>query len=220
MQTLPDGSFSYLGQKFPSNNNGKTKIGRLFRASVIHLTTHTLAPFKKEKIAPKQEDSIVEAYAKTIVNDVYINAYIQAWYPDRFFDIAYANTLAFQKIKSSERIFTTSTKLMSALLTKLNMGLIKNSPGVEEEKTLDQVFNSLMTLKETFLGSIAGEKINLDELFDEKVKEIKCLLEPFGPFLEAPSLRHTESTGAAAFTAKRNQSKMILKACLYSHSWL
>ena len=84
---------------------------------------------------------------------------------------------------------------MAALLTKFNVGLVKNSPGVEEEKAVDLIFNDLMALKETFLASIAGEQINVDELFDAKVKEIKGLLEPFGPFLEAPSLRHTESTG-------------------------
>ncbi len=42
---------------------------------------------------------------------------------------------------------------------------------------------------------MAGEQINLEELFDEKVKSIKGLLEPFGPFLESPSFRHTESNG-------------------------
>ena len=40
-----------------------------------------------------------------------------------------------------------------------------------------------------------AKKLKLDEVFDEKVKLIKDLLEPFGPFLEAPSLRHTESIG-------------------------
>ena len=104
----------------------------------MHLTTHTLAPFSKDRIVPNEKDSIVEAFAKSLVNDIYINAYIQAWYPDRFFDIAYANALAYQKIKSSERIFTPSTKLMSALLTQLNMGSIKNSPGNEEEKAVNQ----------------------------------------------------------------------------------
>ena len=192
---LEDGNISFLGYKFPGTNAGKSKIGRLFRASVMHLTVHTLAPFAKEKIVPHEKDSIVEAYAKSLINDTYSNAYIQAWYPDRFFDLAYANALAYQKIKSSERIFTSSTKLMAALLTKLNVGLIKNSPGVEEEKTVDLLFNDLMALKETFLASIGGEQIKLDELFDEKVKFIKGLLEPFGPFLEAPSLRHTESLG-------------------------
>ena len=142
VQTLRDGSFSFLGNRFSANNEGKSRIGRLFRASVLHLTTHTLAPFAKEKIAPKKSDSITEAFAKALINDVYTYAYLQAWYPDRFFDISYANAFAYQKIKASERIFTASTKLMSALLTKLNVGLVKNSPGLEEEKAVD---NYLMT---------------------------------------------------------------------------
>jgi hypothetical protein len=177
---------------------GKTKIGRLFRASVIHLTTHTLAPFSREKISPKESDSIVEAFAKTLINDTYINSYIQAWTPDRFVDLAYANALAYQKIKPSERIFTSSTKLMAALLTKLNIGLIKNSPGTEEEKKVNQLFNDLKSLKETFLVSMCDEQIKVDELFDDEVENIKELLEPFGPFLEAPSLRHTESIGSCS----------------------
>jgi hypothetical protein len=195
VQRLEDGNFSFLGYTFDASNTGKTKMGRLFRASVLHLTAHTLAPFSKEKIAPNSSDPVVEAFSKSLINDTYVNAYMQALYPDRLFDVAYANAFAYQRIKSSERIFTTSTKLMTALLTKLHMGLIKNSPGVEEEKVVDQLFNDLMALKETFLASIAGGQANLEGLFDEKVKSIKCLIEPFGPFLEAPSLRHTESNG-------------------------
>ncbi|HTY75869.1 MAG TPA: VWA domain-containing protein [Candidatus Nanoarchaeia archaeon] len=206
VQTLGDGSFSYLGHIFPPNNIGKTRIGRLFRASVLHLTTHTLAPFTKDRIAPKKSDAIVETFAKALINDVYVNAYIQAWYPDRFFDLAYANTLAFQKIKSSERIFTSSTKLMAALLTKLNVGLVKNSLGMEEDKTVTQLCAYLGDLKEIFLSSIAGDLIKLDELFDEKLKGIKLLLDPFGPFLEAPSLRHTESTGQCSIYSETTLS--------------
>ena len=206
VRMLEDGNVSFLGHKFAANNEGKSKIGRLFRASVLHLTTHTLAPFQKEKIVPKESDAIVEAFAKSLINDTYLNAYIQAWYPDRFFDIAYANALAYQKIKSSERIFTTSTKLMAALLTKLNTGLIKNSPGAEEEQIVNQLFNDLTALKKTFLASMADEQIKLEELFDEKVKGIKRLLEPFGPFLEAPSLRHTESNGRCSIYSEAETS--------------
>ena len=216
IQTLNDGAFSYLGQKFPATSAGKSKIGRLFRASVLHLTTHTLSPFSKEKITPNPKDSIVEAFAKALVNDAYVNAYLQAWYPDRFFDLAYANALAYRKIKPSDRIFNPSTKVMSALLTKLNNGLIKNSPGVEEEKAVEQIFSDLAALKETFLASIAGEQIDLEKLFDEKVKTVKLLLEPFGPFLEAPSLRHTESLGQCSIYSELNREKMILKAPLFS----
>ena len=194
VQKLDDSNFSFLGYTFPNNNSGKTKIGRLFRAAVLHLTTHTLAPFSKEKIIPNS-DSLAESFAKALVNDTYLTAYIQAWYPDRFFDIAYANALAYQKIKASTRIFTTSTKVMTSLLTKLNVGMAKEPIGSEEDKTVDEISNDLTALKDVFLGSIAGEQVDFDAVFDEKVKKIKGLLEPFGPFLEAPSLRHTESTG-------------------------
>jgi len=60
---------------------------------------------------------------------------------------------------------------------------------------VNKIFDDLNALKEKFLGSIAGEKLDLESLFDEKVKSIKGLLEPFGPFLEVPSLRHAESNG-------------------------
>ena len=195
VKKLESGKFSYFGYSFDDSNAGKVKIGRLFRATVIHLTTHTLAPFSKERIVPGRSDSIVEAFTKSLINDTYLTSYISAWYPDRFLDIAYANAFAYQKMKSPSRIFTSSTRLMSALLTKISLGITKDSPGIEEEKTVEQIFNDLAALKDKFLGAIAGEQINYDELFDEKLKSIKNLLEPFGPFLEAPSLRHTESNG-------------------------
>jgi hypothetical protein len=203
---LEDGGISFLDYKFPGNNVGKSKIGRLFRASVIHLTAHTMTPFAKEKIVLNQKDSIVETFVKSLINDIYINAYVQTGYPDKFFDLAYANALACQRIKSSDRIFTSSTKVMTALLTKLNVGLIKNSPGVEEKKTADLLFNDLMALKETFISSIAGDPINVHALFDEKVNFVKDLLEPFGPFLEVPSLRHTENLGKCSIYSEVENS--------------
>ena len=195
VRMLKDGNISFLGHKFKANIEGKSKIGRLFRASVLHLTTHTLAPFQKEKIVTKESDAIVDNFAKSLINDAYVTACIQARDPERFVDIAYANALSYQKIKSSDRIFTTSTKLMAALLTKLSTGLIKNSPGVEEEQIVNQLFNDLTDLRKTFLVSMFNEQNKLERLFDEGIRGIKRLLEPFGPFLEAPSLRYTESIG-------------------------
>ena len=39
---------------------------------------------------------------------------------------------------------------MAAILTKFNVGLIKNSPGNQEEQTINQVFNNLTTAKTDF----------------------------------------------------------------------
>jgi hypothetical protein len=192
---LEDVQVSYLGQKFALNAKGKIKVGRLFRAAVLHLTTHTLVPLPKEKIAPNTSDSFTEAFAKSLVRDVYVNAYLQALYPDRFVDIAYANALVFHKLKLAERIFAPSTRVMTALLSKIHIGLVKGSLKKEEEQTVNALFNELILLKKPFLASLAGEQINIEELFDEKAKNVTRLLEPFGPFLEAPSLSYTEQLG-------------------------
>ena len=198
VQFLESKQISYLGEKLTLNKMGKSKVGRLFRAAVLHLTTHTLVPLPKEKVAPSDSDSFTEAFAKSIIRDVYVNAHLQAGHPDRFVDIAYANALSFQRIKPVERIFATSTKVMTALLSKINMGLVKGSLETEEEQTVNTLYQDLMTLKETFLASLNGEQINLAELFDEKVKNVTELLEPFGPFLEAPSLPYTEQIGSCS----------------------
>lgn len=84
--------------------------------------------------------------------------------------------------------------------------MIKNSPGAEEEQVVNQLFNDLTALKKTFLALMTDEHVKVDELFDEKVKSIKHSLEPFGPFLETPSLRHTESNGRCSIYSEAETS--------------
>jgi hypothetical protein len=198
VRTLEDGSFSYLGLKFSGDNAGKSKVGRVFRASVVHLTTHTLAPFSKDRIVPNPKDGILDAFAKRAINDIYLNCYLLAWYPDRLFDVAYANALAYQRIKPCDHIFMPATKLMAALLTQFYVGATKNSPGAEEEQAVNKLQTELTSLKDTFMSSIAGEEMRIDEVFDAKVNAIKQIMEPFGPFLEAPSFKHMESIGRSS----------------------
>jgi hypothetical protein len=192
---LENGQISFLGHKFESNAQSKQKIGRLFRASVLHLTTHTMALYSREQVAPRKKDSIPEAFAKSLVNDTYVNAYLGDRYPELLVDLAWANAFAYEKIKSSERIFTSSTRLMASLLTKLNVGLIKGVQDMEQEQTVNQVISELKDLKEMFIVLISEKKEIHHDLVDEKIEKIKNALEPFGPFLETPSFRHSENIG-------------------------
>ena len=119
---LDEERVSFLGYVFPSDTNGKAKVGRLFRAAVLHLTTHTLLPLPNDKIAPQlSSESIINVFAQSLVSNVLVNAYIQALHPDRLADLAYANALTFSKIKPAERILTPATRIMVALLSKVNM---------------------------------------------------------------------------------------------------
>ncbi|MCX8153504.1 MAG: hypothetical protein N3E52_03615 [Candidatus Bathyarchaeota archaeon] len=187
---------SYLCYNFLYNRDGKVRIGRLFRAAVLHLTTHTMLPLPKEKIAPKfASNSIIQVFAKTLAIDSCVNAYLQVAHSDKLADIAYANALFFMKLKPCERIITPSTRIMAALLSKVNTGLIKGKLDTELEKTVNELNDKLMTLKSAVVSSLSGNSSNIEGLFDETVNTIIAELEPFGPFLETPSLPHTENIG-------------------------
>lgn len=192
---LENNQISYLGQIYPNDAHGKSRVGRLFRATVLHLTTHTLTQLPNEIMFPNNVDSPLEAFCKTLVRDTYANAYLQAWYPDRFVDIAYANACFYQRIKPVERIFSPSTRVMTALLTKLNLGQIKGTLNPEEDNTVNTIFAELSALKESLLSTFMGDQIDIFKLVNEKVKTISNILEPYGPFLEAPSLPNTEDIG-------------------------
>jgi len=170
-QFLDDDRIFFIGYRLATDANGKAKIGRLFRASVLHLTTHTLLPLPTDKIAPQPSEPIINVFAQSLVRDICLNA------------------------KPTERILTPATRIMVALLLKVNIGMVKGSLSPEQEKAVNELNTILMPLKETFMASLAGNQINMEELFDENVKSITEALEPFGPFLEAPSLPHTEQTG-------------------------
>ncbi|HCW07664.1 MAG TPA: hypothetical protein DGG95_09915, partial [Cytophagales bacterium] len=101
---LEDGSVNFMGYDFDNNIAGKVRIGRLFRASIFHLSTHTLLPFSDQKNFLKKSDSNVEAFVKSLITDTYVNAYLQAKCPSSLIDTAYANAFAFQKIKLPSRI--------------------------------------------------------------------------------------------------------------------
>jgi hypothetical protein len=193
---LDDEHISFLGYVFASDADGKGKNGRLFRASVLHLTAHTLLPLPKDKIAPQLSSaSIINVFSQSLVSNVLVNAYIQALQPEKLADLAYANALAFSKFKPAERILTPSTRIMAALLSKVNIGIAKGFLSPEQEKTVNDLMPKLMALKETFTESLTGTQIPLEELFDENAESITEALQPFGPFLEAPSLQYMEQTG-------------------------
>ncbi len=192
---LDDKKISYLGIVFPENAQGKNRVGRLFRASVLHLTTHTLTTLPDKIMFPNDSDTPDYAYLKALIRDTFANAYLQAWYPDRFVDIAYANTSFFQKIKPIDRIFTSSTRIMTALLTKINIGLIKGKLNPDEDQAVNLIFQELNSLKDTFMSTFAGDQVDIPKLVDEKIKKLSGILEPFGPFLEAPSFLCTENIG-------------------------
>jgi Mg-chelatase subunit ChlD len=194
----------YLGYEFPRDQTGKAKVGRLFRASALHLTTHTLLPVSSGKIALLTSTRYMpDSFAEATVGDLYVNSYISALYPDRLPDIAYANSLAFENMKPVERIFNPATRVMAALLAKLNVGTVKGSLSSDEEKTLNQLNMVLNALKKTIFNSLSDKQVDLEEALTKAAQKLSEGLEPYGPFLEAPSLPYTERISPCSVFVQR-----------------
>lgn len=199
-----EGTISFLGYEFPADSTGKAKVGRLFRACVFHLTTHTLMPINDENtVSQTSKHTIIETFSESLANDVYVNAYISARCPDKLADIAFANSLAFVKVKPTERIFNPATRIMTALLSKSNIGIVKGVLRLEEKDAVNQLTTKLDFLKKKIVKSLAAEEIKIGEVLNETANNITQILESHGPILEAPSLQYTEQTGPCTVFSQR-----------------
>jgi len=195
-------TISFLGYKFPADDIGKARVGRLFRACVYHLTTHTLMPVTEEKMVPAKKRSILDSFTESLVNDIYVNAYLTAWYPDKLADMVYANSLAYSKIRPVDNIFSPATSIMTALLSKVNMGTVKGALTSEEEKTVNQLAEKVSALKEEVMMALAMESTEFSEAMTNTANEVTQTLENFGPILESPSLQYTEHNGPCTIFSK------------------
>ena len=186
---------SFLGYTFPADDNGKDKVGRLFRACVYHLTTHTLIKVNSESVAPSSSRSMLGNFANSLVNDAFVNAYLTAWYPDKLADIAYANSLAFTRLRPVNSIFNPATRVMVGALSRLNMGQVKGTLEPEEENAVNLLVEKVGALKEEMMMGLAMETTEYGEAMVTTAQEIGEVVEDFGPILEAPSLQYMEDNG-------------------------
>jgi hypothetical protein len=204
---LDERRMSYLGYEFLRDQGGKAKVGRLFRASVLHLTTHTLIPVSSGRMALLASTrSLLESFSESMVGDLYVNTYISAFYPDRLPDLAYANSLAFSRMKSNEGIFNPATRIMTAILARFSIGIVKGGLSFEEEKTLHQMNSHLGALRKVIFTSFSDKQISLEEAMIKTTSKIMQDLDLYGPFLEAPSMPHTEQMGRCSVFAHREMS--------------
>ena len=189
-------AISFLGYQFPAGPVGKMQVAKLFKACVFHLSAHVATSnFEVYSKWEKRKDNRLAKFSGSLVEDAKVNAYILAWYPDKLVDIAFANSLAFKRLKSLGRIWNPATRVMAASLLQANLGVAKDDVRTEERKTVSQVVDKLGQLKDKVLESFAGQQVNVDDVGLEVADEIYHALECYGPVLEVPSLPHTEQLG-------------------------
>jgi len=189
-------TISFLGFDFPSDTNGKYEVGRLFRACVLHLTAHTSIPNEDEKaFLSSTKQAPLGTFSETLVADVYVNAYILAHHPHALADLAFANSLALLKMKPIERILNPATRIMTALLSEMNIGFVKGRMSSDEEGATNQLARQLNILKAKMSASLAGEDVGVKEELEGAAAAVSRILESYGPILELPSLPYAEKIG-------------------------
>jgi hypothetical protein len=198
-----EGTISFLGYVFPQDG-GRILAGRLFRACVLHSTAHTLilADDALSDVQQTLERNTAETFARTLVNDVYVNAYILANHRDKVADLAFANALAFAKIKPAERIFNPATRIMAMLLSKTSIGTVKGGLRPQEESAANELVAKLSLLQREAVAHLKGKSIDVSKALQETGKDVIRTLDSHGPVLEAPSLPHTERIGRCTIFSK------------------
>jgi hypothetical protein len=198
-QYSKEGNILFMGYQFPPDFAGRVKVGRLFRACVSHVTAHTLIPTRYGKRnTGTSKNTNVEKFAQSLINDIYVNAYVAKRAPERLPDFAFANSFVLARMKPTEKIFNPATRIMATLLSKVNMGIAKGTLPPEEQNAVDQLASMLFSLKEKVQLSFASEEIKLEDVLEETLNSIVKTLESNGPVVEAPSLLYTEKIGACS----------------------
>jgi hypothetical protein len=194
-RTPEENIVTFLGNQFTADTTDKIKIGRLFRACVYHLTTHTLMPRRDQTKSLLPKPSVLEAFSESMVNDLFVNAYFSALHPDRLADFAFANALSFLRLKPCERIFVSGTRIMAALVSMVNVGLIRGVLSSEEQENVNHISAKLDSLRRTIVSSFKDPNVKFDEDLGKAKDAVACMLEANGLIFEAPSLPYTERIG-------------------------
>ena len=186
---------SLFGYCFPADEQGKRQLASLFRASVFHLSAHTVSSsFGDYQEWMKDKDSRLAKFTTSVIEDIVANAYVSKRYSDKLVDLAFANTLALKRLHPIDKLMNPATRIMAGLLIKVNTGFMKISAKNECEVVI-RLVDLLNRLREKTFLSFSDENVNLK---DDKLKvaeEIYSAIEDCGPIVEAPFLPHTEELG-------------------------
>jgi hypothetical protein len=192
---LGEDSISFLGFKFPDDDKGRALIARLFRASVYHLSAHSAASrFGDFHEWGMGKNRVISRFVQSLIEDLRVNAFISAWYPDRLQEIGYASVLSLKRMRAIDNIRISATRVMASLTVYANSGLRK--VGVREEGVLDQIFSDMDSLRAVFKASLVEEKLVPTEVALWLADEVYRVIMERGPIIEAPFLPFTESLGA------------------------
>ena len=195
-------SISFLGYEFPDTQKSRQQVAQLFRSSVFHLSGHAVTMTTGDyKGWLEGKNSVLSSYVASLVEDLRVNAFVAAWYPDRIRDLSFAGEMTLNRLRRIENIRIQATRLMASLLVYANTGL-KRFTSRHDEVLVGTLFDEMDGFKDVVVESIVDEEMDISadkmDISADKMKTANFIYNTIlehGPIVEAPSLPFTESLG-------------------------
>jgi len=195
---IGDGTLTFLGFTFPDDVEGRKKIVRLFRASVYHLSGHTLS-WKDIAYDEWREgkNDVLSNFVVTLVEDIWVNQCVATWYPDKLLDLGFAGAMMLARLRSVDNIRVQATRLMASLMVYANTGLTSYVSD-SDRGIVEPLFKLLRGFREAVSRSLRDEETDILPQKLEAAEAIYRALLEYGPIIEAPSPPFSENLGASS----------------------
>ena len=195
---LDEETLTFLGYSFPDTNASRRQIAQLFRAAVYHLSGHSLT-WDSSDYADwmKGKNVTLSPFIVSLLEDLRVNAYVAAWYPDKIRDLSFAGALMLMRLRAIDNIRTTATRLMASMMVYANAGLKKYSLE-KDQSTIDPIFTKMDEFKELVVESLVDEEMDINPQKREIADIIYTAITKHGPIIEAPSPPFAENLGPSS----------------------
>jgi hypothetical protein len=177
----------FQGLKFNLQNPTHKKIiWYLFKASVYHLSTHSLlSDFSLYSKWARGKNPNLSTFLISLLEDAIMNKHLKQSFRWVLPEIAYANTVSFLRMKDVKELPNGISRVMASILLDYSLGKVK---GNLEDDMLTDVKAITSILQKI------GENPTADEKLDAATK-IYDAMTVCGETFEVPSLLYTESHG-------------------------
>jgi len=201
---LDEETIHFLGYRFPDIPTSRRQVSQLFRASVYHLSGHTLTWNNSDYVGwIEGKNVILSTFVFSLLEDLRVNAYVAAWYPDKIRDLSLAGALMLKRLRVIDNIRITATRLMTSLMIYANTGL-KKYCSAGDESTIEPVFSTMDGFKDAILESLVDEEMDINPQKMEAADIIYTALLTHGPIIEAPSPPFAENLGPSCLFPPMN----------------
>ena len=195
---IEDGTLTFLGYTFPDDVEGRKKSVQLFRASVYHLSGHTLS---WKDIAYDEwrggKNDVLSNFVVSLVEDIWVNQCVAKWYPDKLLDLGFAGAMMLARLRAIDNIRIQATRLMVSLMVYANTGLT-NYVSDSDRSIVEPLYKYLGKFREAVSQSLLDEEMDVLPQKLEAAEAVYRVLGEYGPLIEAPSPPFSENLGASS----------------------